>query len=70
SASVGTRLTNPDIPKLAESFGIDGYRPGSVNELRSVLHEVIPSRKLSLVEVPIETAVNRELTDKLNDFWS
>lgn len=70
STSVGTRLTNPDIPKLAESFGIDGYRPESVEELRAVLHRVIPSGVLSLVEVPIETAVNRELTDKLTAFWS
>lgn len=70
SASVGTRLTNPDLPLLAKSFGIDGYRPESVDELRSVLHEVIPSGRLSLVEVPIETGVNGQLTDKLNEYWS
>lgn len=70
SASVGTLLTNPDIPKLAESFGIDGYRPESLGELRGVLADVIPSKRLSLVEVPIETTVNGELTDKLGAFWS
>ncbi len=70
SASTGTALTNPHLPTLAESFGIDGYRPESVSELRSVLADVVPSNRLSLVEVPIETAVNGQLTDKLDAFWS
>jgi len=53
-ASFGTELTNPDLVAFAESFGIDGYRPDTAAELRSVLDGVVPSDDLSLVEVPVE----------------
>jgi acetolactate synthase-1/2/3 large subunit len=62
---VGTALTNPDFKKYAESFGIPGYRPGTVAELRKVLTDAVKSRKLCLVEVPIDTSVNLELSKKL-----
>lgn len=69
SRSVGTRLTNPALPELAHSFGIDGYRPTSINEVREVLREVVPSGRMSLVEVPIDPKVNAELVDKLRAHW-
>jgi len=61
----GTGLTNPDFKKFAESFGIPGYRPGNLEELKAVLKDTISSQRLSLVEIPIETAVNYELSRKL-----
>ncbi|SHF38022.1 acetolactate synthase-1/2/3 large subunit [Fodinibius roseus] len=67
--STGTRISNPDFVKLAESFGIPGYRPETVRELNDVLTESIQSRELRLVEIPINPAVNSELTDKLSDYW-
>lgn len=50
--SFGTGLSNPDFVAFAESFGIDGYRPESADELRDVLETAI-SGEMTLVEIPI-----------------
>jgi len=63
--SFGTRLTNPDFKKYAESFGITGYAPRTAPQLREMLKQAIISDELCLVEVPIDTAVNQELSKKL-----
>lgn len=62
----GTVLTNPDYVKYAESFGIEGYSPKTLDELRAVLDTTISSQKLSIVEIPIDPSVNYELSKKLN----
>jgi len=49
--SFGTGLSNPDFTKLAESFGIDGYRPGGWDELEANLRAALESDGMSLVEV-------------------
>lgn len=49
----GTELTNPDLVAFAESFGIDGYRPESVTELRDAFEAAIGG-DMSLIEIPIE----------------
>ncbi|WP_256298144.1 acetolactate synthase large subunit [Haloarchaeobius salinus] len=49
----GTELTNPDLERFAESFGIAGYRPDSWDEVQSVLDEAVPANELSLVEIPL-----------------
>ncbi|MEM4782582.1 MAG: acetolactate synthase large subunit [Halalkalicoccus sp.] len=49
----GTRLSNPDFVAFAESFGIDGYRPESWDELEEALHAVVPADDMALVEVPV-----------------
>jgi acetolactate synthase-1/2/3 large subunit len=49
----GTELTTPDLVTFAESFGIDGYRPETWDELETVLADVVPSDELSLVEVSL-----------------
>ncbi len=67
--SVSTKIQNPDFKQYAESFGINGYRPESLEELRSTLNQTIKNKELSLVEIPISTHVNNELTDKLNTYW-
>jgi acetolactate synthase-1/2/3 large subunit len=51
--SFGTELTNPELVTFAESFGIDGYRPESPEELRDVFERTIDSG-LSLIEIPVE----------------
>jgi len=61
----GTTLTNPDFKKYAESFGIPGYRPSNLRELNNNLNEAILTQRLSLIEIPIETSVNYELSEKL-----
>src|SRR5258708_18399055 len=68
--SIGTRIANPDFKVYAESFGIKGARPGSVEELRVVLSEAIGSRELRLIEIPVDPRVNRELVEKLARYWS
>lgn len=61
----GTALTNPDFKKYAESFGIPGYAPKSLKELKDNLRKAITSQKLCLVEIPIQPKVNYELSEKL-----
>lgn len=61
----GTRLSNPDFKKYAESFGIPAYRPANLKELKECLSKAIESQELSLVEIPIQPKVNYELSKKL-----
>ncbi|MBD3169361.1 MAG: acetolactate synthase large subunit [candidate division Zixibacteria bacterium] len=63
--SFGTMLTNPDLKRYAESFGIKGYAPGNLNQLKNSLREAITSQELSLIEIPIQPSVNIELSRKL-----
>ena len=63
--SFGTRLTNPDFKMYAESFGIKGYAPKTVEELKNDLKRAITSQELSLIEIPIDSRINHELTKKL-----
>ncbi len=61
----GTRLTNPDFKKYAESFSIIGYAPKTLSELHQSLKRAITSQELSLIEIPIEPKVNYQLSQKL-----
>ncbi len=63
--STGTRLTNPDFKLYAESFGIKGYKPASVAELKEQLSSALEARELCVMEVPIDQSVNDELISKL-----
>jgi acetolactate synthase-1/2/3 large subunit len=67
--ATGTGISNPDFKAYVESFGIESARPSGPSELRSVLKSAIRGGKLSVIEVPVDTAVNRGLTDKLQEFW-
>jgi acetolactate synthase I/II/III large subunit len=67
--SVHTTLGNPDFKAYTESFGIRGYRPQSVAELRQQLRQAIVSRELCVIEVPVDASVNSALVDKLNQHW-
>jgi acetolactate synthase-1/2/3 large subunit len=64
--SFGTSLTNPDFKRYAESFGIAGYAPKNLPELKENLNEAITGGELALIEVPIDPGVNDALTKKLN----
>jgi acetolactate synthase-1/2/3 large subunit len=63
--ATGTRLTNPDFKRYAESFGITGYQPRTLAELTQQLRAAITSKELCLVEVPVDPGVNFELVKKL-----
>jgi acetolactate synthase-1/2/3 large subunit len=67
--SVCTKIGNPDFKAYAESFGIKGYRPESVSELKEQLGSCITGKELCVVEVPVDPAVNNELVEKLSKYW-
>ena len=67
--SVHTTLGNPDFKAYAESFGIRGYRPRGVAELRQQLRHAIGSHELCVIEVPVDASVNTALVDKLAQHW-
>lgn len=48
---IGTDLTNPDFPKLAEACGWKGFLPESDAELESVLEEALNTGGPSLVDI-------------------
>ncbi|MCH2448531.1 MAG: acetolactate synthase large subunit [Gracilimonas sp.] len=68
-SSTGTRITNPDFKALAESFGIKGYCPKTISELKQQLEHTIGTRELSVIEIPVNPSVNSKLTEKLDGYW-
>ena len=48
-----TDLVNPDLVKLAESFGADGVRVSSSEQLRSELATAVASDRVTVIEVPV-----------------
>ncbi|HTL47808.1 MAG TPA: acetolactate synthase large subunit [Verrucomicrobiae bacterium] len=63
--TTGTRLTNPDFKKYAESFGIPCYSPRDLASLHRDLKKAVSSGELCIVEVPVDPSVNLKLTGKL-----
>ncbi len=52
---IGADLKNPDFIKLAESFGVAGYRVSTPDELKPVLAKAIDDNKPALIEISTET---------------
>jgi acetolactate synthase-1/2/3 large subunit len=50
----GVRFGNPDFVKLAESFGIKGYRIERESELPDILKDAVTSGELCVIDVPID----------------
>ncbi len=50
----GVNFTNPDFLKLAQSFGISGYKVERASELGEILKTAIKSKELSIIEVPVD----------------
>ncbi len=50
----GSELVNPDFVKLAESFGVAGYRAQSPEALKPVLERALSADAPALIEVPVE----------------
>lgn len=65
--SFGTALTNPDFKKYAESFGIKGYSPNTLDELKQNLKEALTSQELCIVEIKVDPSKNKELNKKLSE---
>jgi len=51
---IGADLDNPDFVKLAESFGVAGYRVDSSADLKPVLAKAIDDDQPAIIEVVIE----------------
>ncbi len=66
-ASTSTRIDNPDFSALADSFDVTGYSSRTVDELNNALEEAFFSDRLALVEVLIDTSVNFDLLENLED---
>ena len=49
---IATELDNPDFVKLAESFGIAGYRVTNPEDLRQTLATALGDARPALIEVP------------------
>src|SRR2546426_12784072 len=49
--ATGVSFENPDLVKLAESFGAKGYRPENVNELQPMLREALTTPKVALFDL-------------------
>lgn len=51
---IGADLTNPEMMKLADAFGVDGYRVKTPGELKPALATAIDNDKPALIEVFLE----------------
>ncbi len=68
--SVSTQFSNPNLQKYADSFDIPAYRYETADELKNGLEHAVTGDELNLVEVPISTHVNDELTEKLESYFA
>jgi acetolactate synthase I/II/III large subunit len=50
---IGSDLANPDFMKLADSFGIGGYRVKDPDRLRKALETALARNEPALIEVPV-----------------
>jgi acetolactate synthase-1/2/3 large subunit len=64
-SAVGTKLTNPDFRKYAESFGIKAYTPKTAKEVKRDLKKAIDGNELCVVAIDIDPRENMKLTKKL-----
>lgn len=58
-------FNNPDFVKYAESFGADGYRIESSDELAPALRIALSSNKLTIIDCPVDVSENLRLTQRL-----
>jgi len=53
---IATDLVNPDMVKMAESFGVAGFRAETPDAFRAVLRDALASNGPALIEVPVPPA--------------
>jgi acetolactate synthase-1/2/3 large subunit len=64
-SAVGTKLTNPDFKKYAESFGVKAYTPKTAKDVKRDLKKAIDGNELCVVAIDIDPRENMKLTKKL-----
>ena len=61
----GVSFGNPDFVKLAEAFGVKGYRVESANRLLPILEEAFRQPDCAIIDCPVDYGENLKLTEKL-----
>ncbi|MEE8105617.1 MAG: acetolactate synthase large subunit [Planctomycetota bacterium] len=59
------KFTNPDWMKLADAFGMAGFKVNAAGELRGALEQAFAAGRPALVSVPVDYSENLKLTHKL-----
>jgi len=60
-------FTNPDWMKLAEAFGMEGFKVERAADLPGALEAAFSCGKSALVEVPVDYSENMKLTGRLKE---
>lgn len=62
----GLKFGNPDFLKLAESFGVKGYRIAKADDLQPTIQQCLSNGGVNLIEVPMDDTQNQKiLVDEL-----
>jgi len=61
----GTKFTNPDFVKLAESFGCKGVKIKKTADLKKYLDKALKDNDVWVIDVPVDYSENLKLTEKL-----
>ena len=57
----GLDFNNPDFVKLADSFGLSGYRPTSVDDFNKILRDSINDVGINIIDLAIDYSENAKL---------
>lgn len=60
-------FANPDVVAYANSFGANGYRIGSADELLPTLRAALDEPGVSIIACPVDYRENLRLTDRLGE---
>lgn len=64
-AKFGLSYTNADFVKYAKSFGLNGYRPTSVEEFKEQLGTALTSSGIHLIDLAVDYSLNHEILNVL-----
>lgn len=56
--SFGLNFNNPDFVKLADSFGVKGYRVKNVEDFSNILKKALNSKGINIIDCPIDYSQN------------
>jgi acetolactate synthase I/II/III large subunit len=59
--TMGTRFENPDFVKLAQSFGVEGYRVTAAHEFQGMVQKALRASGPVVIDVPIDYRENEKL---------
>lgn len=61
----GLNYGNPDFVSYAESFGVEGYRPRSVEEFQENLKVALNSKGIHLIDLAVDYSLNHQILNVL-----